>query len=88
MLASEDKGRFTTQRANPRMALIDIHMPPEALTGSSLPADAAMVLSVPGRPELKVNLTCASMQLVETAVIKVLQLCWSLCVDENVRDLW
>lgn len=52
------QGRFQTQRQIPKMALIEITMPPEALdcTWGSLPSDAALCIKAPGMEPLYIPL--------------------------------
>ncbi|KAI5080120.1 hypothetical protein GOP47_0005599 [Adiantum capillus-veneris] len=55
-------GRMLTQRVEPRLALVEVHLPEEALNGqwhSSLPSDSAFSLRAPGMELLQVPLVSA-----------------------------
>lgn len=57
------KGRMLTQRVEPRLALVEVHLPEEALNGQwgpSLPPDSALSLRAPGMEPLQVPLTCVT----------------------------
>lgn len=59
----DGRGRMQTQRAEPRLALVETALPAEALNegdwGAKLPADTALHLSAPGMEPLQVPLTPA-----------------------------
>ncbi|KAK9815329.1 hypothetical protein WJX72_001876 [[Myrmecia] bisecta] len=58
MVVTADSHRFVSQRQKPRMALIEVSLPPEALSESwgPLPPDAALTLRAPGQDPLQVAL--------------------------------
>mmetsp|Transcript_70158 Transcript_70158/g.222443 ORF Transcript_70158/g.222443 Transcript_70158/m.222443 type:complete len:300 (-) Transcript_70158:619-1518(-) len=53
------EGKFMTQRVNPKLALIEVGLPVEALEGGwgQLPPDAALVLTAPGMEPISVQLS-------------------------------
>lgn len=56
------KGRMMTQRIEPRLALVEVHLPEEALNGQwgSLPLDSALSLHAPGMEILQVPLAAGA----------------------------
>ncbi|MCO5599163.1 hypothetical protein L7F22_053263 [Adiantum nelumboides] len=67
------KGRMLTQRVEPRLALVEVHLPEEALNGqwgSSLRSDSALNLRAPGMELLQVPLAGAvQSNIVENASV-------------------
>lgn len=56
VIVQDKNGKFETQRKDPKMALIETAIPPEALLGSPGDSLAHLTLQVPGQEELEVPL--------------------------------
>eukprot|EP00250_Pteridium_aquilinum_P011382 c20027_g1_i1 orf=420-1337(-) len=61
-LVVNSKGRMLTQRVEPRLALVEVHLSEEALNGQwdSLPLDAALSVCAPGMELLRVPLAAVA----------------------------
>jgi len=73
MIVDEKTGRFMSQRTHPKMALINVSLPPEVLSGKSdaeTAPDAHLTMSAPGVPaEVRVPLTISGAPKLRTASV-------------------
>nr|XP_043635796.1 mitochondrial amidoxime reducing component 2-like isoform X1 [Erigeron canadensis] len=61
-VVNSNNGRACTQRVEPRLALIHVHLPPLAFSSSPPPPCSCLVVGAPGMPELQVSLSKPSLK--------------------------